>query len=98
MARGGFEVDIKWKNRRPEKIRIKSRIGGKLRIRSYWTLSGAGMEIAKGENDNICFKEKDILTPIVSDEIEPEYPELKKVYEYDICTQAGKIYEFMSKK
>ncbi len=97
MARGGFEVDIKWKDNKIERLRIKSHTGGKLRIRSYWPLEGSSMTIAKGMNDNICFKVRDVLKPIVSKKINPEYPKLKAVYEYDVITKADGIYEFIGK-
>jgi alpha-L-fucosidase 2 len=37
LARGGFEVDIRWENLRLTEARIKSRLGGPCRIKSFTT-------------------------------------------------------------
>lgn len=98
VARGGFEVDIKWKNKKIEKLRIKSRLGGKLRIRSYSPLKGEGITPANGENDNVYFRHRKVLEPIVSERIVPKYPKLQHVFEYDVFTTQGEIYEFFGMK
>ncbi len=43
-ARGGFEVSISWKNGKLTTSTIKSKIGGKLILRSKTALSGQGMK------------------------------------------------------
>jgi alpha-L-fucosidase 2 len=92
LARGNFEVDIQWKSSLLEKATIKSNIGGNLRLQSYVPLKGAGLKEAKGENPNSLSTPSPIKTPLVSDKINPEMPLLYRVYEYDITTEAGKVY------
>ena len=94
LARGNFEVNIQWKNCQLEKATIKSKIGGNLRLRSYFPLKGAGLKEAKGENTNFLLAPAKIKTPLYSDKINPEMPLLYRVYEYDISTEAGKEYTF----
>lgn len=92
VARGNFEVDMDWKNNQLNKAVIHSKIGGTLRIRSYVPLKGKGLKEANGECPNSLFATTSVKKPLVSKEITPQSPELRKVYEYDIATQAGKIY------
>lgn len=96
VARGGFEVDIKWDGVQLEEAVITSRIGGNLRLRSYVPLRGEGLKEAKGKNPNPLFAQPDIKEPLVSKELSaPQYPILYQVYEYDIDTKAGKTYRFV---
>ena len=44
VARGGYEVDIDWKDGRLTKAVIRSRLGGKCRIRSLAPLKGKGLK------------------------------------------------------
>lgn len=94
-ARGGFVVDMKWKNGQFLSGKIHARLGGLLRIRSYVPLQGKGLAEAKGENPNLFYKTAQIKEPLVSDEIQPQYPLLLKVYEYDLMTEAGKVYDLV---
>lgn len=95
VARGGFVVDMKWKNGQFLSGKIHARLGGLLRIRSYVPLQGKGLAEAKGENPNPFYKTAQIKEPLVSDEIQPQYPLLLKVYEYDLMTEAGKVYDLV---
>jgi alpha-L-fucosidase 2 len=94
LARGNFETAIKWKNGKLKKAVIKSRLGGNLRLRSYVPLRGSGLKEAKGDNPNPLFARAQIKSPLISDEINAAPPELRRVYEYDIMTEAGKEYVF----
>lgn len=94
-ARGGFVVDMKWQNGQFLSGKIHARLGGLLRIRSYVPLQGNGLAEAKGENPNPFYKTAQIKEPLVSDEIQPQYPLLLKVYEYDLMTEAGKVYDLV---
>ena len=53
-------------------------------------LKGDGLRVAQGENQNEYFFKPKVKQPLVSTEILPLYPELKRVYEYDIMTQPGR--------
>lgn len=94
VARGGFEVSIIWHDNQLSDVNILSRIGGNLRLRSYVPLKGAGLKAVTGANPNILNQTADIKQPLISKEIDPQYPLLYKVYEYDIMTEPGKQYKF----
>lgn len=91
-ARGGFTVDMEWKGGELLAARIKSGLGGKLRIRSYIPLKGKGLTEAEGENTNRYYQNADIKKPLIAEGLDAEYPILYKIYEYDIDTQAGDEY------
>lgn len=92
VARGGFVVDMQWNGTQIERAEIYSRLGGNMRIRSYVPLKGEGLKPAVGENSNPLYRRADIKTPLVSEEINPQYPLLYNVYEYDVMTEPGKSY------
>lgn len=93
-ARGAFVVDMKWSNGELTEATISSRIGGKLRLRSYVPLRGDGLFTANGECDNDLLKPAVIREPLKSEELtEFKQIPIKKVYEYDIMTVPGKIYK-----
>ena len=93
-ARGAFVVDMKWSNGELTEATISSRIGGKLRLRSYVPLRGEGLFTATGECDNDLLKPAVIREPLKSEELtEFKQIPIKKVYEYDIMTVPGKMYK-----
>lgn len=92
VARGGFVVDMVWEGAQLSKVRVLSRLGGNLRLRSYVPLEGVGLKEAKGENPNVFYQQADIKEPLVSKELHPQYPVLYKVYEYDLMTTPGQEY------
>ena len=93
-ARGAFVVDMKWSKGELTEAAIFSRIGGKLRLRSYVPLRGDGLFTATGECDNDLLKPAVIREPLKSEELtEFKQIPIKKVYEYDIMTVPGKIYK-----
>ena len=97
VGRGGFVVDIDWNGGQLSSVQIHSRLGGFLRIRSYVPLEGEGLVEAKGENPNPFYKIANIKEPLVSDQIQPQYPLLLRVYEYDLDTKSGCSYSFTRK-
>ena len=93
-ARGAFVVDMKWSKGELTEATISSRIGGKLRLRSYVPLRGEGLFTATGECDNDLLKPAVIREPLKSEELtEFKQIPIKKVYEYDIMTVPGKMYK-----
>ncbi len=86
-ARGGYEVDIAWKNGVISQAVITSSLGGKCRIRSYSPLTGKGLATAKGANENPFFQQPNIKTPVIKAEVEIQ--PLRKVYEYDVKIGVG---------
>ena len=95
VARGGFEVDIEWENGALKTAEIRSRLGGNLRIRSYFPLEG--LDVAEGDNPNPFYALPEVKPPLVSEEITPRYPSLRAVYEYDIPTSAGETIKIRAK-
>jgi alpha-L-fucosidase 2 len=90
-ARGGFEVDIKWKNGEIAEAKIISSIGGNCRLRSYVPLKGKGLKEANGQNSNAFFITPVINKPLNHNELTSPSLDLRKVYEYDIATRKGDI-------
>ncbi len=96
VARGGFLTDIRWENGKVKSVKITSRLGGVCRLRAYEALTGkAGTQIipASGPNPNPFYAVAAVKQPLVSAKAGLKKPELKKVYEYDLQTRAGKSYE-----
>jgi alpha-L-fucosidase 2 len=96
-ARGGFDIDIQWKNSELAGATIKSSLGGNCRIRSYYPLKGKGLRIAKGANTNPFYSVPDIEKPLVNSKEEHSPLALKKVYEYDLITKAGAVIKLYRK-
>ncbi len=92
-ARGGFKVDIAWENGEFMEAVIESEAGGVCRIRSYVPLTGEGLTRAAGANFNPYFQLPVIKEPVISGDVEINGPDLKKVYEYDLPTEAGRVYQ-----
>ena len=94
-ARGGFVVDMKWKNKQLLSARIRSTIGGTLRIRSYVPLKGKGLRQAVGDCPNPLLRGAVIKQPLEQQRIEEGVKvNVPQVYEYDLDTQAGQTYTF----
>jgi alpha-L-fucosidase 2 len=95
VARGGFEVAMKWDNGSLSEAKIFSKIGGNLRIRSYVPLRGDNLKKAEGKNPNTLLEPVAIAKPLVSEKADFKGVDLRPVYEYDIQTQPGKTYVVM---
>lgn len=94
-ARGGFVVDEQWKKGELQTVTIRSTIGGTLRLRSYVPLKGNGLKAAEGDCPNPLLAPADIREPIKSAALlNFQLLPIRKVYEYDVNTQAGKTYVF----
>jgi alpha-L-fucosidase 2 len=89
-ARGGFQVDLSWKQGLADKILIRSTLGGNCRIRSYVPLKGKGLREAKGPNGNPFYQVPEIKAPLMNNEEALELPELRSFYEYDVSIPEGK--------
>lgn len=90
-ARGGFEVSIKWNQGQLATATIKSSLGGVCRIRSYVPLKGKGLKEATGTNPNPFYDVSVVKTPLIHAEDALPYPELKRIFEYDVSTQKGDV-------
>ncbi|MDX1642062.1 MAG: glycoside hydrolase family 95 protein, partial [Balneolaceae bacterium] len=95
-ARGGFEVDLEWKNGTIETVFIHSELGGNSRIRSYTPLEGEGLTEASGENPNHFYDVPVVKQPIISPDAENLDLNLRDVYLYDLKTEPGETYVLTS--
>ena len=91
-ARGGFEADMNWRNGQLAEARVRSSLGGNLRLRSAVPLKGEGLKPATAENPNPFFATTPAAVPLVSDKAEIEPMRLPQVYVYDLPTTAGGEY------
>ena len=100
-ARGGFDVvSIVWKDGKVIKAVIKSNLGGNLRLRVPNAMKmndGKKLKTAEGDNRNPFYQTEKIAEPIISNKAKITLPDLKQTWLYDISTQAGKTYTFISK-
>lgn len=97
VARGSFEVSMTWKEGKVNEVKVLSKNGGNLRLRSYVPLAGKNLKEAVGENSNPFQTSASIAKPILSDAASLQGLTLNRIYEYDIPTRAGKIYLFKSR-
>jgi alpha-L-fucosidase 2 len=92
IARGGFELELSWKNGKVERLVVKSHKGGNCRLRSTSPLTGKGLKRAKGENPNPLYAVPIIAQPLISPEAKLNKVEIAKTYLYDLPTRAGQEY------
>lgn len=92
VTRGGFILDMTWKNGKLHKATITSGNGGNLRLRSATGLKGENLKRAKGKNTNPFFAVPDIADPVIADKSKLNKVKLPRYKEYDLQTVAGKTY------
>ena len=99
-ARGGFVVDIDWKNGRLMQAKIRSTIGGILRLRSYVPLKAKNLKVknlkkAEGDCPNALLASAVVKTAMEQQRVEEGVKaNIPMVYEYDLETEPGKTYFF----
>ncbi|MDR2915738.1 MAG: glycoside hydrolase family 95 protein, partial [Tannerella sp.] len=97
VARGGFVIDLEWKNGKVKTLTVTSLHGGNCRIRIASPLKGNRIKTAKGENPNPLFATPEIKTPLVSSKATLKSQAVKatgKTFLYDLKTEKGKKYVF----
>ena len=92
LARGGFEIDIIWREGEVSEVKIISKNGGNCRLRSRTALKGKGLKRAKGINPNACFETPDIPAPLIHSETEIPPTGIADSFIYDLNTKAGETY------
>ena len=92
VARGGFEIDMDWKDGQLTKAAVHSKSGGSCRIRSLVPLKGKGLKAAKGNMENSLLTVAETPKPIISPEANISKVTLAKTYLYDLPTKAGSNY------
>ncbi len=97
VARGGFVIDMTWKNNKVSTLKIMSKIGGNCRLRLENSLTagkGISLKKAKGKNPNPLFFDVTIKKPIISKKANLKKIVLPKYNEYDVEMKAGQTYSF----
>jgi alpha-L-fucosidase 2 len=95
VARGGFVLDISWKEGKVSQVKVTSKLGGNCRIRVYDPLKAVdqvNFKEAKGENPNPFFAVAQIKQPVISEQAKTNPLQLKKIYMHDLSTQANGVY------
>ena len=91
---------MQWKEGKIVKTVIRSTLGGNLRLRvpnALTQVNGTGLKGAEGENINPFFIADIIPSPVISKAATITLPELKKTFVYDLPTEPGAVYQFVSK-
>lgn len=100
VARGGFVVDIEWKDGKVTMLKVKSQLGGNLRIRTADQLvmkGGKALASAEGVNPNPYYAVPEVAEPLISKEAALELVPMEDTYLYDVATTAGKEYVFVAR-
>ena len=99
-ARGGFEVvELQWSKGIVKSVKIKSNVGGNLRLRSNTPLvmdNGNTLTVATGENTNELNQPYKMPAPIVVNQSKIPTTTLPETYLYDIPTAAGETIELIA--
>ena len=83
-ARGGFVVDMGWKNGKLVQAKIRSTVGGVLRLRSYVPLKAKNLKKAEGDCPNALYAPAVIKPTIIQKSVEEGVKaNIPMVYEYD---------------
>lgn len=96
-ARGGFEIDMDWKNSKLTKLVVRSTLGGNARIRVAKDIqfkSKNKLTEANGENPNEYYQVNSIKTPLVSEKAELKGYPVPETQVFDFETKKGGIYRF----
>jgi alpha-L-fucosidase 2 len=99
VARGGFTVDMEWKDGKVAVLKVKSELGGNLRIRTADALmmkNGSALAEASGENPNPYFAVPEVAEPLISEAADLQIQPVEATYLYDVPTVAGKEYVFVA--
>ncbi|MBA0882128.1 glycoside hydrolase family 95 protein [Flavobacterium undicola] len=97
VARGGFVIDMEWKNNKVSTLKVYSKIGGNCRLKLENTLKadkGVVLKNAKGKNPNPLFYDVEVKKPIISKEAKLPKVQLPVYNEYDVEMKAGQTFTF----
>ncbi|RDB07549.1 glycoside hydrolase family 95 protein [Runella aurantiaca] len=83
-ARGGFELDMVWKDGKITRLIIKSALGGNCRLKLPNVLTNAKLQPAKGKNPNAFYA-------VFENKYQTTTPE-GSGFVYDLTTEKNKIY------
>ena len=100
VARGGFVVDIEWKDCKVTSLKVTSRLGGNLRIRTSDELTlkgGKALSAAEGENTNPYYVMPEVAEPLIKESSVTLDMTQPRTNLYDVDTKAGETYVFVSR-
>lgn len=97
VARGGFEFDIRWENGQVAEVKLVSKLGGNLRLRSLNQLvdaNGDPLKVSSGENANPFYQLNAVKKALISKKVKLQKVKLPKTYSYDVPTREGEVLIF----
>jgi alpha-L-fucosidase 2 len=100
-ARGGFEIDMKWENKKIKELTVYSKLGGNCRLRLYAGAELTGDAIFKEasvENTNSFYAVNNVKQPLISSISTLKGIEIQPTMLSDFATEAGGVYHFKGKK
>ncbi len=100
VARGGFVVDLEWRDSKITKLVVKSTVGGNCRLRLANGLTsgaGASLRTASGENPNPLYQLATIKQPLVSGKAALSPLPVDEGILYDLDTKAGGTYVLVAR-
>lgn len=97
VTRGGFVIDMTWKNNKVSTLKVYSKLGGNCRLKLENTLKadkGITLKKAKGKNPNPLFYDVEVKKPIIAKEAKLPKVQLPNYNVYDVDMKAGQTYSF----
>jgi alpha-L-fucosidase 2 len=98
VARGGFVIDMRWKNGKLTYVKVKAKLGGNCRLRVAGTLQAKGkftIQPATGSNPNSFYTVAVITKPVIGEKAMLKGIAVNAGNLYDVNTVAGMVYEFV---
>lgn len=97
VMRGGFVVDMHWDKGEIIELKIVSRLGGNLRLRTYTPLpkaQGFAVKTARGKNPNLFFSVPAVKKPLIHTDKKLPIISLDHTYLVDIKTEPETEYRW----
>jgi alpha-L-fucosidase 2 len=97
VARGGFEVDVTWREGTIRTLKIRSKLGGNCRLRvpePMMSDKGRIPDKANGVNPNVFYILPELRPPLGATHTTATVTPVIQAYTYDIQTVPGGVYRF----
>jgi alpha-L-fucosidase 2 len=96
IARGGFKIDLEWKDKKITKLIVYSSLGGNCRLRLNEAISNSMVKPAKGENPNALNQSAAIKDPLSEKTTKDLQINIPRSWMYDFKTAPGKTYSIIN--